>query len=73
MIDAGLTQPMITRLSPIRCGRCGWPVSHMNKAVVGAEAGGLCTRCTKDEQGKRIFVYTYLAVAAPPDDRTAPA
>jgi len=62
MIDPAAPRPMVDRLSPIRCGRCGHPVSHMNKAVPGAEAGGLCTRCTTDESGKRIRVFTYYAI-----------
>lgn len=56
-------RPMVERLSPVRCGRCSTPVTHMNKAVPGAEAGGMCTRCTKDELGRRIVVYTYCAVS----------
>lgn len=65
MIDTS-TRPMVERLSPVRCGRCSWPVSQMNKAVPGAEGGGLCTRCTRDENGKPIRVYTYLGVVAAP-------
>lgn len=55
-------RPMVDRLSPVRCGRCGWPVTHMNKGVPGAEAGGLCTRCTRDERGKPMQVWTYYGV-----------
>jgi hypothetical protein len=58
-------RPMVERLSPVRCGRCNWPVAHMNRAVPGAEAGGLCTRCTS-ENGRSIRVYTYIGVV-PPD------
>lgn len=54
-------RPMVDRLSPVRCGRCNWPVAHMNRGVPGAEAGGLCTRCT-DDRGKRLMVYTFVAV-----------
>ena len=61
-------QPMRDRLSPIRCGRCGRPVSHMNKAVPGAEAGGLCTHCTRDESGKKLLVFTYYAIVPVADD-----
>ena len=63
MIDAA--RPMAERLSPVRCGRCNWPVTHMNKAVPGAESGGLCTRCTRDEQGRKISVYTFYGVVPP--------
>lgn len=63
-------RPMVDRLSPVRCGRCNWPVAHMNRGVPGAEAGGLCTRCTRDERtGKSIQVYTYVGVVAMGDDR----
>lgn len=55
---------MLERLSPIRCGRCNSPVGHMNKSVVGAESGGLCTRCTRAENGKPMAVYTYVAVVS---------
>lgn len=68
MIDA-VARPMVDRLSPIRCGRCSTPVAVMNKQAPGAEAGGLCTRCTRDESGRSIKVYTYVAVVAPPVDR----
>lgn len=61
MIDSP-SQPMKDRLSPIRCGRCNWPVAHLNKAIPGAEAGGLCTRCNKDETGKQLRVFTYVAI-----------
>ena len=46
MLDTART--MHERLSPILCGRCGHPVAHLNKRIVGAEAGGMCTRCTRD-------------------------
>jgi hypothetical protein len=59
-------EPMVKRLSPVRCGRCNTPVAVMNKQAPGSEAGGLCTRCTKDEQG-RIRVYTYVAIIEPSD------
>jgi hypothetical protein len=62
VIDTPPVRPMAERLSPIRCGRCGHPVGHMNKRVPGAEAGGLCTRCTRDEMGKQIRVFTYYGV-----------
>jgi hypothetical protein len=55
-------RPMTERLSPVRCGRCNLPVSHLNKTVAGAEVGGLCTNCTKDERGNRIKVYTFYGV-----------
>lgn len=61
MIDAA-AQPMVDRLSPVRCGRCNRPVGHLNKAVPGAEAGALCTNCTRDENG-RVKVYTFYGVA----------
>lgn len=57
-----LSEPMVKRLEPVRCGRCNWPVGHMNKRVAGAEGGGLCTRCTKDERGKTISIYTFYGV-----------
>ncbi len=60
MIDQQ-ARPMAERLSPVRCGRCNWPVAHMNRSVPGAEAGGLCTRCTS-ENGRPIKVYTYVGV-----------
>lgn len=59
-------RPMVERLSPVRCGRCNAPVGHMNKAVPGAESGGLCTNCTRDERGVKIKVYTYYAVVSTP-------
>lgn len=62
MIDPPPVRPMAERLSPIRCGRCGHPVGHMNKNVPGAEAGGLCTRCTRDEHGKPLRVFTYCGI-----------
>jgi hypothetical protein len=62
VIDGTPERPMAERLSPVRCGRCNWPVGHMNKAVPGAEAGGLCTRCTRDESGKSIRVFTYYGI-----------
>lgn len=34
----------------------------MNRAVPGSESGGLCTRCTKDETGKPLRVFTYYGV-----------
>ena len=68
MIDSPAQRTMVERLSPVRCGRCNWPVGQMNKAVPGAEAGGLCTRCNRDEHGKPIRVYTYCAIAAPSDN-----
>lgn len=52
MIDQ--PRPMAERLSPIRCGKCGWPVAHMNKMVPGAEGGGVCLRCEK--------AFTYYAI-----------
>lgn len=61
MIDLA-SQPMVARLSPVRCGQCNRPVTHLNKAVPRSEAGGLCTNCTKDERG-RVKVYTFVAVA----------
>lgn len=56
-----IVRPMVKRLTPVRCGRCDWPVTNMNKSVPGAEAGGLCTRCTS-ENGRPIKVYTYYGV-----------
>lgn len=53
-------QPMVSRLSPVLCGRCNRPVGHMNKMVPGAESGGMCTRCEKGPP------FTYLAVVAAP-------
>lgn len=67
MIDTPV-QPMTARLSPVRCGRCNWPVAHMNRGVPGAEAGGLCTRCTT-ENGKQIRVYTFVGIIASADDK----
>lgn len=61
-------QPMTARLAPVRCGRCNRPVTHMNKGVPGAEAGGLCTRCTRTEDGKRLEVWTFCGVIAKGDD-----
>lgn len=61
MIDAA-ARPMVDRLSPVRCGRCNWPVAQLNKSVPRAEAGGLCTRCTRDDNGKPIRVFTYYGV-----------
>lgn len=62
-------QPVIKRLSPMNCGRCGWPVGHLNKTVAGAEAGGLCTRCTKDQKtGKDLMVFTVYVVIKAGDD-----
>jgi len=64
-------RPMAERLSPLRCGRCGWPVAHLNKRVPGAEGGGLCTRCTKDERtGKPLMVFTYYGVIDAADDNS---
>jgi hypothetical protein len=54
--------PMATRLSPVRCGRCNLPVTHLNKAVPGSEVGALCTNCKNDQQG-RLRVYTYMGIA----------
>jgi hypothetical protein len=65
VIDSA-ARPMVDRLSPVRCGRCNHPVGHMNKTVPGAEAGGLCTRCTRDENGKPIRVFTYCGIIGPP-------
>ena len=62
-------RPMVERLSPVRCGRCNWPVAHMNRGVPGAEAGGLCTRCTRDDRGKSMLVYTYVGVIASGSDK----
>lgn len=62
MIDT-LAEPMVKRLTPVLCGRCSKPVSHMNKAVPGAEAGGMCTRCEKGPP------FTYYAVVAAPCSR----
>ncbi len=58
---------MVERLSPVRCGRCNTPVAVMNKQAAGSEAGGLCTRCTKDESGRQIKVYTYVAIISGDD------
>lgn len=70
MIDNPPARPMVERLSPVRCGRCNWPVAHMNRGVPGAEAGGLCTRCTKDDRtGKQIQVYTFVGIVATSSDR----
>jgi len=60
VIDAA--RPMVDRLSPVRCGRCSRPVTHLNKSVPHSEAGGLCTNCTQDERG-RVKVYTYIGIA----------
>lgn len=62
MIDSPAPRPMAERLSPIRCGRCNTPVAMMNQQVPGAEGGGLCRRCKKDENGRDIRVYTYIGV-----------
>lgn len=64
-----MQRPMVDRLSPVRCGRCNHPVTHMNKTVPGSEAGGLCTRCTRDDRtGKPIQVWTYFGVVAAGSD-----
>jgi hypothetical protein len=70
VIDSPVQRPMIERLSPVRCGRCSRPVTHMNKAVPGAEAGGLCQHCTRD---KRMEVWTYCAIAASSSDSYDPS
>lgn len=57
MIDMP-AEPMVKRLSPVRCGQCSRPVTHLNKSVPGSEAGGLCTNCS----GK-VKVYTYIGIA----------
>jgi hypothetical protein len=62
-----ILRPMVKRLSPVRCGRCDWPITHMNKSVPGSEAGGLCTRCTS-ENGQKIKVYTYQSVVEAAQD-----
>jgi hypothetical protein len=62
MMEAPAARPMVDRLSPVRCGQCNRPVTHLNKSVPGSEAGALCTNCNKDG-GVRIKVYTFVAVA----------
>ena len=57
-----LSEPMVKRQSPVRCGQCNRPVTHLNKSVPGSEGGAFCTNCTKDERG-RIRVFTFVAVA----------
>lgn len=59
MIDLQ-AEPMVKRLSPVRCGQCSRPVTHLNKAVPGAEVGALCTNCSR---GERMRVYTFYSVA----------
>lgn len=71
MIDTPAERPMVARLSPVRCGRCNTPVAVMNKQAPGSEAGGLCTRCTKDDTGQKLRVYTYVAIIAPVDGNRA--
>lgn len=66
MIDQQ-ARPMVDRLSPVRCGRCNTPIALMNQRVPGAEGGGLCRRCKKDENGRDIKVYTFVAIVAPVD------
>jgi hypothetical protein len=57
------------RLAPVRCAECGHPVCHLDRRVVGALAGGLCTRCRKDSQGREKRVYTYAVVVTSDDPR----
>ena len=47
------------RLTPVLCAECGHPVSHMDPRVLGALAGGMCTRCRRDRNGIEKRVYTY--------------
>ncbi len=61
MIDSP-EQPMEARLSPMRCGRCNWPVCHVNRGLPG-EGKALCTRCK---------VYTYYLVIAAAHEPRAP-
>lgn len=46
------------RLAPVLCALCHHPVAHMDQAVQGALAGGLCTR-HRDKNGDREKVYTF--------------
>lgn len=52
----------IERLTPVLCALCKHPVAHMDQGVPGAKAGGLCTRCRRDKNGKPQAVYTFEVV-----------
>lgn len=67
MIDTA-SRPMVERLSPVLCVLCGHPVSHYDRGVPGAKAGGMCTRasCLKDRTGKPQRVYTFEVVRRDP-------
>lgn len=60
MIDSAAS--VVSRLSPVRCGQCNRPVTHLNKAVPGSEAGAFCMNCKQDERG-RIRIFTVVVVA----------
>ena len=67
MIETSPVRPMVERLSPVLCALCKHPVAHMDHGVPGAKAGGLCTRCTKnDKTGKPREVYTFEVVVKTP-------
>jgi len=41
----------------------------MNKNVPGAEGGGMCTSCTRDDRtGKPMVVFTYYGVISADGD-----
>ena len=53
---------LLSRLSPIHCAECNWPVAHLDARVRGALAGGMCTRdtCVRDRKtglAKRVYTY----------------
>jgi len=58
----------VGQLTAVRCAECGHPVCHVDATVPGTLAGGLCTRCRRDHQGRERRVYTYTRlVSASPD------
>ena len=64
MIDAA-PRATVGRLAPVLCALCGHPVSHYDPTVLGAKAGGMCTRdsCIKDRRtGKPRQVYTFCVI-----------
>lgn len=69
MIDSPASQPMQERLTYLRCGRCNWPIAEVNM-LLPAEVSVKCGRCTRDQGGKPLAVYTMLRVVVAPSSES---
>jgi hypothetical protein len=54
-------QPMMERMSLLRCGRCNWPIGRVNLDLP-TEQMLQCNNCKKDQDGTKIRTYNVTRV-----------